>query len=189
MSFKENFTRLCNQKGESPTTVCKKLGLSNAAYSCWTDEGIPRKSTLIKIADYFGVSVDFLLGKKETPAEIFWNKYIELCANKSVSPNAVAKKIGMSSEVVIWWKRGRMPQNATLKKIADYFGVPVNYFLSKETDRPSNGADELWEALCKSEKKRKLAMWIMSLPDDELDRAEKLLDAAKLFPPDQLNLL
>ena len=184
MSFKENFTRLCNQKRESPTTVCKKLGLSNAAYSCWTDESIPRKSTLIKIADYFGVSVDFLLGKKETPAEIFWNKYIELCANKSVSPNAVAKKIGMSSEVVIWWKRGRMPQNATLKKIADYFGVPVNYFLTEETDRPSNGADELWEALCKSEKKRKLAMWIMSLPDDELDRAEKLLDAGKLFPPD-----
>lgn len=65
MSFKENFTRLCNQKGESPTTVCKKLGLSNAAYSCWTDESIPRKSTLIKIADYFGVSVDFLLGKTE----------------------------------------------------------------------------------------------------------------------------
>lgn len=77
-----------------------------------------------------------------------------------------------------------MPQNATLKKIADYFGVPVNYFLSKETDRPSNGADELWEALCKSEKKRELAMWIMSLPDDELDRAKTLLDAAKLFPPD-----
>lgn len=182
--FWENFVKLCASRNTKPNPVAAKLGISSGSVTKWKNGAKPNDTTLQKIADYFGVSVDFLLGKKETPAEIFWNKYIELCANKSVSPNAVAKKIGMSSEVVIWWKRGRMPQNATLKKIADYFGVPVNYFLSKETDRPSNGADELWEALCKSEKKRELALWIMSLPDDDLDRAEKLLDAAKLFPPD-----
>jgi repressor LexA len=42
--------------------------LSNAAYSCWTDESIPRKTTLLKIADYFGVTVEDLLrdGEPET---------------------------------------------------------------------------------------------------------------------------
>lgn len=183
--FIDKVEQLLKEKHIQKKVFLSDIGLAKNSFVNWRErKTIPNGATLQKIADYFGVSVDFLLGKKETPAEIFWNKYIELCANKSVSPNAVAKKIGMSSEVVIWWKRGRMPQNATLKKIADYFGVPVNYFLSKETDRPSNGADELWEALCKSEKKRELAMWIMSLPDDELDRAKTLLDAAKLFPPD-----
>ena len=65
MSFKEIFTKLCAEKGESPTTVCKRLGYSNAVYSQWTDDTIPRNSTLIKIADYFGVTVDYLLGKTD----------------------------------------------------------------------------------------------------------------------------
>ena len=65
MTFKEKFVNLYNQKGETPTFVCRQIGLSNAAYSCWTDESIPRRATLQRIADYFGVSVDYLLGKTE----------------------------------------------------------------------------------------------------------------------------
>ena len=63
--FKENFIRLCNEKKVSPSKVCSSIGLSNAAFSCWTDTSVPRKATLIKIADYFGVSVDYLLGKTD----------------------------------------------------------------------------------------------------------------------------
>ena len=61
--FKDNFIRLCNENKVSPSKVCTSIGLSNAAFSCWTDTTVPRKATLIRIADYFGVSVDYLLGK------------------------------------------------------------------------------------------------------------------------------
>lgn len=60
--FKEIFIRLCNEKGVAPTVVCKSVGLSDAAFSKWTDESVPRRATLMRIADYFGVSVDYLLG-------------------------------------------------------------------------------------------------------------------------------
>lgn len=63
--FKKIFIYLCNQKKEAPSAVCMKLGLSNAAFSKWTDESIPRRATLERIADYFGVTVDYLLGKEE----------------------------------------------------------------------------------------------------------------------------
>ena len=62
--FKEKFIDLCNKRGESPTFVCKKLGLSNAAFSSWNENTIPRKTTLKKIADYFNVETDYLLGNK-----------------------------------------------------------------------------------------------------------------------------
>lgn len=65
MSFKENFIRLCNEKGDAPTYVCAKIGLSNATFSCWTDESVPRKATLMRIADYFGVTVDYLVSGEE----------------------------------------------------------------------------------------------------------------------------
>lgn len=68
--FKENFVRLCNQHGESPTVVCKKIGITSSAFSKWTDESIPRQATLMRIADYFGVSVSYLLGVADDPDPI-----------------------------------------------------------------------------------------------------------------------
>ena len=63
--FKENFIRLCNEKKESPSSVCNKVGITPATYSCWTDTSVPRKATLIRIADYFKVSIDELLANNE----------------------------------------------------------------------------------------------------------------------------
>ena len=63
--FKTIFTKLCNEKGESPTSVCLKVGLSNSAYTAWDDQSVPRLATLLKIADYFGVSTDYLLGREQ----------------------------------------------------------------------------------------------------------------------------
>jgi repressor LexA len=65
--FKKIFTKLCSERGVAPTAVCSEIGLSNAAYSCWTDESVPRKTTLYKLANYFNVSVDYLLGKEDSP--------------------------------------------------------------------------------------------------------------------------
>ncbi len=63
--FKEKFIRLCNEKKESPSSVCYKVGITPATYSKWTDESIPRKATLMRIADYFGITVDELLSEDE----------------------------------------------------------------------------------------------------------------------------
>ena len=63
--FKKNFIKLCSSRGESPSSVCKKIGISAAAFSQWDDKTIPRKVTQQRTADYFGVSVDYLLGKEE----------------------------------------------------------------------------------------------------------------------------
>lgn len=59
--FKENFIRLCNKIGKSPTAVCKDLDLSNSVYTQWTETSVPRKATLMKIADYFNVPVETLI--------------------------------------------------------------------------------------------------------------------------------
>jgi transcriptional regulator with XRE-family HTH domain len=56
---------------------------------------------------------------------MFWEKYTALCAQQGASPNSVAKSLSIASGTVTKWKNGSVPQNATLKKIADYFGVTV----------------------------------------------------------------
>ena len=65
---------------------------------------------------------------------MFWEIYVRLCQQKGESPNAVAKKLSITSGTVSGWKLGnRQPQNATLKKIASYFNVSTDYLLGKET--------------------------------------------------------
>lgn len=65
--FKKNFIKFCTDINESPSSVCKKIGISAAAFSQWTEETIPRKITVQKLADYFGCTVEDLLAD-EPPA-------------------------------------------------------------------------------------------------------------------------
>ena len=63
--FWENFARLCDSAGKTPTCVSKELGFSNAAASHWKNGKSPTAKTLQKIADYFNVTVNDLLS--DTP--------------------------------------------------------------------------------------------------------------------------
>lgn len=42
-----------------------------------------------------------------------------------------------ASATVTGWKQGSIPRKSTLKKIADHFGVTVDYLLSDEPTTPS----------------------------------------------------
>ena len=63
----ETISHLCEGKGIKPGRMCNELGISRGAI---TDLKAGRKQslsadTLSKIAAYFGVSVDYLLGNEE----------------------------------------------------------------------------------------------------------------------------
>lgn len=63
--FKNNFIKLCNERGESPSAVCRKVNIAPATFSCWNDDSVPRTATLQRIADYFGVTPEYLLRDNE----------------------------------------------------------------------------------------------------------------------------
>lgn len=65
---------------------------------------------------------------------MFWNILIALCNEKGISPNFVAKQLGITSGTVTSWKKGATPRDTTLRKIADYFGVSVSYLLGVVDD-------------------------------------------------------
>lgn len=63
---------------------------------------------------------------------MFWKKFERICNERGESPNGVAKKLNISSGSVTWWKKGKIPHNATLKRLADYFGISVGYFTGND---------------------------------------------------------
>lgn len=68
--FYDVFLRLCASKNVSPSKAAEAVGLNRAAVAKWKNGATPSAVTAIKLADYFGVTTDYLLGKpdqKETP--------------------------------------------------------------------------------------------------------------------------
>ena len=67
--FWDMFYELCCTQKKSPNGVAKDLGISSGAITSWKQGRVPHHSTLLKLAAYFGVSVDYLLGKEDTKKE------------------------------------------------------------------------------------------------------------------------
>ena len=62
--FAERLKDLRNERGISQAQLAKTLGVSFGIVCYWeTDRSEPTAPNLVKIADYFGVSVDYLLGR------------------------------------------------------------------------------------------------------------------------------
>lgn len=72
--FFDIFTDLCKEKGVSRTKAAEEIGLSNSITTKWKKTGAtPGGDTLEKVAAYFGVTIDRLLGKEEkenSPSEL-----------------------------------------------------------------------------------------------------------------------
>ena len=70
--FLDNFVRLCNQAGKYPNTVAAEVGVkSTGTVTGWKNGANPRETVLLKLADYFGVTVDYLLNaEKESPTSV-----------------------------------------------------------------------------------------------------------------------
>lgn len=67
--FYDRFKQLCERKGVSCNKAALEIGLSNATPTKWKKTGAtPVGDTLDKIAAYFGVSADYLLGKENEKA-------------------------------------------------------------------------------------------------------------------------
>lgn len=63
--FWERFYNLCLERGTKPSRVCNELGFSNATSTKWKNGSVPGTASLNKIAEYFKVSVSYLLGYEE----------------------------------------------------------------------------------------------------------------------------
>lgn len=60
MNFWQIFTNLCSKHGKSATTALEDLGLSKGNATRWKNGGGPTLSTAVRIAQYFGCSLDDL---------------------------------------------------------------------------------------------------------------------------------
>ncbi len=65
--FYQRLLDLCDMRGFHITKVVSQLGMGSGNLSSWKSGNIPKGDTLVKLADYFNVSTDYLLGRTDIP--------------------------------------------------------------------------------------------------------------------------
>lgn len=92
--FWERFEKLCNEHNITPTALVNKITNSSSNATVWKKK-LPKTDYLIEIANYFNVSIDYLLGRTPMPIILKEDKshkkliYREYCTVKS-TPHVIA---------------------------------------------------------------------------------------------------
>lgn len=62
MKFFRRFEELAAERGETPFTICKQIPCSSASVAGWKSGSEPKAPMIIKVAAFFGVTTDYVLG-------------------------------------------------------------------------------------------------------------------------------
>lgn len=66
---------------------------------------------------------------------MYYRRFEQLCKRDGVTPSQVSKSTGISTATLSSWKNGKYtPKTDKLQKIADYFGVTLEYLMSGTSD-------------------------------------------------------
>ena len=121
----------------------------------------------------------------------FFTNYERLCRQATLTPNGVAKILGIPSSSVTQWKNGSTPRAETLQKIAEFFKVDTSYLLfgiEQQQEKPApegelvNGDPEL-TAYIQDLKDRPELRMLFSLTHnatrEDVERAVRVIEAIR----------
>lgn len=103
--FYKKLRDLCEERNMTVNELVRILDLSSGSPTAWKSGSAPRQSTVMKLADYFGVTTDYLLGKEEqkksalSEADLTEDELRILFAFREMSPErqkALADLFGIS---------------------------------------------------------------------------------------------
>lgn len=105
----------------------------------------PPADILLRLANFFDVSVDYLLGREDdfccvkkqdvSRCFMFADRIKKLRKEHNLTQVEFAKIFNISNGTIAMWETAkRQPDFETLLKIADYFNVSTDYFFGRENN-------------------------------------------------------
>lgn len=145
-SFQKRFIELTDELDvSSHTEKSKVIGISNTTYFNIYNYGvIPTTTSLMRIADYFNISIDYLIGNTDIDSFIksnepisFWERLNSLRTESNIPTiYKLADSIHIHrNNIAQWKKQSSIPLIDDVELIADYFNVSIDYLLGRTDDR------------------------------------------------------
>jgi transcriptional regulator with XRE-family HTH domain len=90
---------------------------------------LPEIPALIDFADFFGCSIDHLIGRDKGPQYTTGNRLRDLRKAKGLSQNELGKMLGVNQSVVTGWETDYRKPVRKLKELTALFGVSADYLM------------------------------------------------------------
>ena len=143
--FQNRFIELSDElEDNSKSKRAKAIGISNTTYSNAYNHGIiPKTSSLIRIADYFNISAEYLIAntddehfEKSFHPVTFKERLLELQKEKGIlTVYELSQRIHIHrNNIAQWNKLDCIPLIDDLMVIADFFNVSIDYLLGRTDD-------------------------------------------------------
>lgn len=138
--FHERLSELMIEKGVNTVSLASALGVSDETVRRWKNgQRDILLSQLVKLADYFQCSLDFLAGRsdavldypvKEMPP--FYDSLRAVMAEKGITRYKLVKDLPIYDGYFTNWKKGKSPNILTLILLADYLDVSIDYLVGRD---------------------------------------------------------
>lgn len=139
--FSEILKDLIDEKGLSLRGLSKESGVSAVQYSRYLKGVYPTVLVATKIADYFGVSLDYLFGLTDNVSckqytkpnlSLFLPRYIEALKRSNITHWKLSQKTELSESALRHWKSGDTPRMENLVIIALNLSSSLDYLVGRE---------------------------------------------------------
>lgn len=135
-TFIERLKELRKQSGLTQQQLADIVGTTQQNIAFWeTGRQRPKQPSLIKLANYFNVSIDYLLVGKaqaEEKSSVFPERLKQLRVEAKLTQQQMAEAFNIKQPTYAQWETGRTkPKGETLEKFADFFNVSTDYLLGK----------------------------------------------------------
>ena len=140
--FTETFNDLIKENEKSVKNLSTELGTSPFVIQKWKNHSVDLKlKSIIKLADYFNCSIEFLCGKTRTyldytPKECpkFGDWILELLKQCNSSSYKLLKDTSIKPAQFHYWRKGIEPLLSSLEVIAEYLDITLDYLIGRDQE-------------------------------------------------------
>lgn len=136
MNFQESLDELMKAKNVNALDIQRDTKIPNSGiYNYLNYAKDISMNTLITLADYFEVSLDYMAGRTDVKTskgkgdvEAFRIRLDQLLREHGITKNKLKSDLKLSNNQVAKWMKGSVPRLASLMMLADYFACSIDYF-------------------------------------------------------------
>lgn len=142
-NFVESLSELIMQANLTPTEFAKQIGCGKGTISRYLHEQkMPDVDLLIRMADFFNCSTDYLLGRETEkyarifvkPCPTFQERLPKLCKELKITKYQLQKQTGIAESAIYSWQSGtNKPRLDNLIKIAEAFDCSLDFILGRSS--------------------------------------------------------